>query len=43
MKVQTSVKKMCGDCKVIRRVGVVRIICKKILAINSVKDNEDSF
>ncbi|PCI73719.1 50S ribosomal protein L36 [Candidatus Dependentiae bacterium] len=29
MKVRTSVKKMCGDCKVIRRVGVVRIICKK--------------
>jgi len=29
MKVRTSVKKMCGDCKVIRRDGVVRIICKK--------------
>ncbi len=29
MKVKTSVKKMCGECKVIRRCGVVRIICKK--------------
>ena len=29
MKVQPSVKKMCDDCKVIRREGVVRVICKK--------------
>ncbi|MBT6293627.1 50S ribosomal protein L36 [bacterium] len=28
MKVRSSVKKMCKDCKVIRRKGVVRIICK---------------
>jgi large subunit ribosomal protein L36 len=27
MKVQASVKKMCRNCKVIRRKGVVRIIC----------------
>lgn len=27
MKVRTSVKKMCRNCKVIRRKGVVRIIC----------------
>lgn len=27
MKVRPSVKKMCDKCKVIRRKGVVRIIC----------------
>ncbi|MCK4893486.1 MAG: 50S ribosomal protein L36 [Calditrichia bacterium] len=29
MKVQTSVKKRCEHCKIIRRKGVVRVICKK--------------
>ena len=29
MKVRTSVKKMCKDCRIIKRSGVVRIICKK--------------
>lgn len=29
MKVRTSVKKMCIDCKIIKRCGVVRVICKK--------------
>ncbi|MBU1007461.1 50S ribosomal protein L36 [Candidatus Dependentiae bacterium] len=29
MKVRTSVKKICVDCKIIRRNGVVRVICKK--------------
>ena len=28
MKVQPSVKRICHNCKVIRRKGVVRIICK---------------
>ncbi|MBN2279261.1 MAG: 50S ribosomal protein L36 [Candidatus Marinimicrobia bacterium] len=28
MKVKASVKKMCRDCRVIKRKGVVRIICK---------------
>lgn len=28
MKVRASVKKMCENCKVIRRKGVVRVICK---------------
>lgn len=28
MKVRSSVKKICEKCKVIRRNGVVRIICK---------------
>jgi large subunit ribosomal protein L36 len=28
MKVNASVKKICRDCKVIRRKGVVRVICK---------------
>ena len=27
MKVAGSVKKMCRNCKVIRRKGVVRVIC----------------
>jgi len=27
MKVRPSVKKMCDKCKVVRRKGVVRIIC----------------
>jgi large subunit ribosomal protein L36 len=28
MKVRPSVKKMCDDCKIIKRKGVVRVICK---------------
>ena len=27
MKVSASVKKMCRNCKIIRRHGVVRVIC----------------
>ena len=27
MKVAASVKKMCRNCKVIRRKGVVRVMC----------------
>ncbi|QHS11007.1 50S ribosomal protein L36 [Sinimarinibacterium sp. NLF-5-8] len=27
MKVRTSVKKMCRNCKVVRRNGVVRVQC----------------
>ncbi|MGH7837073.1 MAG: 50S ribosomal protein L36 [Candidatus Binataceae bacterium] len=27
MKVRASVKKICKNCKVVRRVGVVRILC----------------
>lgn len=27
MKVRSSVKKICAKCKVIRRKGVVRVIC----------------
>ena len=29
MKVRASVKPRCNECKVVRRKGVVRIICKK--------------
>jgi large subunit ribosomal protein L36 len=29
MKVRASVKRMCKDCKVVRRHGVVRVICTK--------------
>ncbi|MEM7589526.1 MAG: 50S ribosomal protein L36 [Myxococcota bacterium] len=30
MKVRASVKRMCESCKVIRRRGVVRILCKNV-------------
>ena len=29
MKVRASVKRLCRNCKVIRRKGTVRVICKK--------------
>lgn len=29
MKVRASVKKMCKDCKVVKREGVLFVICKK--------------
>jgi large subunit ribosomal protein L36 len=28
MKVRASVKLMCTDCQVVKRKGIVRIICK---------------
>ncbi len=28
MKVRSSVKKICAKCKIIRRKGVVRVICE---------------
>ncbi|MCY4040349.1 MAG: 50S ribosomal protein L36 [Gammaproteobacteria bacterium] len=28
MKVRASVKKICRDCKIVKRGGVVRVICK---------------
>ncbi|MEX1196570.1 MAG: 50S ribosomal protein L36 [Pseudohongiellaceae bacterium] len=28
MKVRTSVKKICRKCKVIKRGGIVRVICE---------------
>jgi large subunit ribosomal protein L36 len=27
MKVRSSVKRICGNCKIVRRKGVVRVIC----------------
>ncbi|CEI58677.1 50S ribosomal protein L36 [Candidatus Portiera aleyrodidarum] len=30
MKVRTSVKKICINCKVIRRKGKIRVICKDL-------------
>ncbi|MFM8454636.1 MAG: 50S ribosomal protein L36 [Gammaproteobacteria bacterium] len=29
MKVRPSVKKMCDECFVVKRHGVVRVMCKK--------------
>lgn len=28
MKVRASAKKMCSKCKIVRREGVVRVICE---------------
>jgi len=28
MKVRPSVRKICTNCKIVRRKGVVRVICK---------------
>jgi len=28
MKVRSSVKRICNNCKIIRRKGTVRVICK---------------
>ncbi len=28
MKVRSSVRRMCAHCKIVRRRGVVRVICK---------------
>ncbi|MDD5291690.1 MAG: 50S ribosomal protein L36 [Candidatus Omnitrophica bacterium] len=27
MKVKTSIKRICGNCKIIKRQGVIRVIC----------------
>ncbi|HAD74571.1 MAG: 50S ribosomal protein L36 [Gemmatimonadota bacterium] len=29
MKVRSSVKRMCENCKIVRRRGVVRVICSR--------------
>jgi len=29
MKVRASVKKMCDGCKIVKRKGIVRVICSK--------------
>ncbi|MCI0587750.1 MAG: 50S ribosomal protein L36 [Planctomycetes bacterium] len=29
MKVRTSVRRICEHCKIVRRAGVVRVICKE--------------
>lgn len=29
MKVRASVKKMCRDCQIVKRKGVLRVICRK--------------
>ncbi|HAT49967.1 MAG: 50S ribosomal protein L36 [Magnetococcales bacterium] len=29
MKVRASVKKICKDCKMVKRKGVLRVICTK--------------
>ncbi|WP_339045059.1 50S ribosomal protein L36 [Candidatus Zinderia endosymbiont of Aphrophora alni] len=29
MKVCTSVKKICRNCKIVKRKGIIRVICKE--------------
>ncbi len=29
MKVKPSVKPICADCKIVKRKGTVRVVCKK--------------
>ncbi len=29
MKVRASVKKICSECRIIKRKGVIRVICPK--------------
>lgn len=29
MKVRTSVKKMCDNCQIVKREGIVRVLCVK--------------
>ena len=29
MKVQAAVKRICRNCRIVRRKGVVRVICKE--------------
>ena len=29
MKVRTSVKKICDSCRIIKRAGVVRVVCER--------------
>ncbi len=30
MKVRASIKRMCNNCRVVRRNGVLRIVCKNV-------------
>ena len=39
MKVRPSVKKICKDCKIIKRKGIVRVICKNPKHTNKDKGN----
>lgn len=29
MKVRASVKQICKDCKIVKRKGIIRVVCKK--------------
>lgn len=40
MKVRSSVKPICEHCKVIRRAGVVRVICRRIRGTSSGRGRE---
>ena len=37
MKVLASVKRICRNCKVVKRKGVVRVICTRTRATSSVR------
>ncbi len=40
MKVRASVRKLCDNCKIIKRKGVVRVICKKNPKHKRARDNK---
>ena len=46
MKVRPSVKPICDKCKVIKRKGVIRVICEnpkhKVKTLNTNKDKDNS-
>ena len=33
MKVKSSIKKRCNDCQIVKRKGVVRVICKGVVRV----------
>ena len=37
MKVRASVRKICEHCKVVRRKGVIRVICSRNRGTSSVR------
>ncbi|GIR39619.1 MAG: hypothetical protein CM15mP51_03990 [Porticoccaceae bacterium] len=43
MKVRASVKKICRNCKIVKRNGVIRSFVAQIQDINRDKDNEFDF
>ena len=44
MKVRASVKKMCRNCKIVKREGVVRVLCLSLIHIQMcIRDSRVGF